>query len=83
MSEWLDAKIQNCVPEDVKLDFIELMRGTICFSEEAVAWANILFGESNALSFSPETKIFLQKTDPLYWQTLLALLIKKTLILKW
>ena len=71
--EWLDAKIQNLVPADVKCDFIELMRGTICFPEEAVEWADILFG-SNVLSFTPETKIFLQKLDPIYWDTLLSLL---------
>jgi nondiscriminating glutamyl-tRNA synthetase len=69
--EWLDAKIQNLVPADIKCDFIELMRGTICFPEEAVEWATILFAGSNALSFSAETKDFLQKVDPVYWQTLL------------
>lgn len=74
LSEWLDVKIQNLVPSGVKLNFIELMRGTICFPEEAVAWASILFSESNTLSFSIETKVFLRKVDPLYWQTLLALL---------
>jgi nondiscriminating glutamyl-tRNA synthetase len=74
LSECLDAKIQNWVPRQVKLDFIELMRGTICFPEEAVEWATILFGEASALSFSVETKLFLRKLDPLYWQTLLALL---------
>ena len=68
---YLDAKIQNLVPADIKCDFIELMRGTICFPEEAVEWATILFAGSNALSFSAETKDFLQKVDPVYWQTLL------------
>ncbi|WP_342220725.1 glutamate--tRNA ligase [Rickettsiella endosymbiont of Miltochrista miniata] len=74
--EWLDAKIQNLVPSDVKLDFIELMRGTICFPDEAVEWATILFSEAGALNFSIETKIFLRKVDPRYWQTLLDLLEK-------
>lgn len=72
--EWLDAKIQNLVPSNVKLDFIELMRGTICFPEEAVAWATILFGEVSALSFSIDSKLFLREVDPVYWQTLLILL---------
>ncbi len=72
--KWLDAKIQDLVPVDVKLDFIELMRGTICFPDEAVQWATILFSEASALNFSIETKIFLRKVDPLYWQTLLDLL---------
>jgi nondiscriminating glutamyl-tRNA synthetase len=74
LSEWLDAKMQNLVPGDVKLDFIELMRGTICFPEEAAEWATILFGGVSALSFSIETKIFLREVDPLYWQTLLDVL---------
>lgn len=74
LSEWLDARIKNLVPDDAKLDFIELMRGTISFPDEAAEWANILFGESNGLSFSIETKIFLRSVDPLYWQTLLELL---------
>jgi nondiscriminating glutamyl-tRNA synthetase len=62
------------VPDAVKLNFIELMRGTICFPEEAVAWATILFGEANALNFSIDSKIFLREVDPRYWQTLLTLL---------
>ncbi len=74
LAAWLDAKIQSLVPADVKLDFIELMRGTICFPDEAVVWASILFTESNALSFSPEIKDFLQKCDLIYWDTLLNLL---------
>ncbi len=74
LSKWLDVKVQNLVPSDVKLDFIELMRGTICFPDEAAEWASILFGELNALSFSIETKVFLRKVDPFYWQTLLDLL---------
>lgn len=74
LSEWLDAKIQGLVPVELTLDFIELMRGTICFPEEAVGWATLLFGEPNTLSFSIDTKIFLQKVDPYYWQTLLSLL---------
>ncbi|MGC1854070.1 MAG: glutamate--tRNA ligase [Candidatus Aquirickettsiella sp.] len=74
LGAWLDAKIQSLVPADVKLDFIELMRGTICFPDEAVVWAGILFTESNALSFSPEVKDFLKKCDPIYWDTLLNLL---------
>ncbi|MFZ0219957.1 MAG: glutamate--tRNA ligase [Candidatus Aquirickettsiella sp.] len=74
LSEWLAAKIQNIVPDKVKLDFIELMRSTICFPEQAVEWATILFAESNTLSFTEEIKDFLQKVDPIYWQTLLTLL---------
>lgn len=72
--DYLDAKIRHLVPADVKLSFIELMRSTICFPEQAVEWATILFTESNVLSFTGEVKDFLQKVDPVYWQTLLALL---------
>jgi nondiscriminating glutamyl-tRNA synthetase len=74
LGEWLDAKIQNLVPSKIKLDFIELMRGTICFPAEAVEWASILFAESNLLIFTEEVKDFLQKVDPIYWQTLEELL---------
>ncbi len=74
LGAWLDAKIQNSVPNEVSVDFIELMRGTICFPDEALEWARIIFGEANALNFSVETKIFLRKVDPLYWQAVLDLL---------
>lgn len=72
LSEWLDTKIQNLEPS-AKLDFIELMRSSICFPEEAVVWVTILF-EAKPLSFSQELKDFLQKVNPIYWQTLLELL---------
>ena len=70
----MDAKLQNLVPEAVKLDFIEVMRGTICFPEEAVAWATILFGDNSALNYSIDTKNFLRNVDPRFWQTFLSLL---------
>lgn len=71
---WLDAKLQNLVPLDSKLDFIDLMRGTICFPEEAVAWAGILFGENSVLNYSIDSKNLLREVDPHYWQTLLSVL---------
>jgi len=72
--EWLKPKIKNLVPYVAELEFIELMRSTICFPEQAVEWATILFAESKGLSFTREVEEFLQKVDPFYWQTLLDLL---------
>jgi glutamyl-tRNA synthetase len=74
LGEWLGGRIQNLVPSAVKADFIELMRSSISFPEEAAAWATILFAECNTLSFTEEIKGFLQKVDLVYWQTLLKLL---------
>ncbi|MEN9917099.1 MAG: glutamate--tRNA ligase [Pseudomonadota bacterium] len=71
---WLEPKLQNLVPAAAKLDFIELMRGTICFPEEAVVWASILFGDNSALNYSVDTENFLRKVEPQYWQALLSLL---------
>lgn len=71
---WLAPKLHDLVPEERKFDFIELMRGTLCFPEEAVVWANLLFGGNNAVSYSVETKNFLREVSPQYWQTLLSLL---------
>lgn len=71
--EWMDNKIQGLVASDVKLAFIELMRTTICFPEEAAEWAKILCVKST-LVFAAETKSFLQNVEPSYWNTLLDLL---------
>lgn len=71
---WLAPKLQDLVPEDVKFEFIELMRGTICFPEEAVVWAAILLSDNVRLNYSNETKKCLREVDPRYWQTLLNLL---------
>lgn len=73
LADWLNAKIQDCVPAAVKPEFIKLMRSTICFPEEAAAWAAVLFADP-ALSFNKEVKDFLQKVEPIYWQTVLTLL---------
>lgn len=70
---WLDEKIKDRVETALKLEFVELMRSTICFPEEAIVWADILFTE-NALVFTPEVKHFLQNLEPIYWDTLLSLL---------
>ena len=70
---WLKVKLQNVVPEDLTGDFIELMRGTICFPEEAVEWATILFADNSALNYSIDTKNFLREVDPCYWQRFLSL----------
>lgn len=81
---WLAPKLQDLVPEDVKFEFIELMRGTICFPEEAVVWAAILLSDNVRLNYSNDTKKCLREVDPRYWQTLLNLLSEysefKTLI---
>lgn len=74
LNKWLNVKIQHCVPTVHQLDFIELMRRSICFPEEALTWATILFAEPNILSLTEEIKDILEKVDPVYWQTLLKLL---------
>lgn len=71
---WLAPKLKDLVPEYVKFDFIELMRGTICFPEEAIPWAGILFSDNSALNYSSDTQKCLREVDPGYWQTLLNLL---------
>ncbi|MFM2323062.1 MAG: glutamate--tRNA ligase [Pseudomonadota bacterium] len=70
---WMDEKIKHRVPSAHQLEFIELMRSTICFPDEAMVWTDILFAETG-LVFTPEVKYFLQQVDPLYWDTLLNLL---------
>lgn len=70
---WMDEPIKHHVPSAHQLEFIELMRSTICFPEEAIAWADILFSETG-LVFTPEVTHFLQQVGPIYWDTLLSLL---------
>jgi nondiscriminating glutamyl-tRNA synthetase len=82
LADWLNAKIQDYVPAAAKSAFIELMRSSICFPEEAVAWATLLFAKTPVLSFNTEVKSFLQKVDPIYWQTLLTLLEQNPLDFK-
>lgn len=71
--EWLGTKIRNLVPQSMQLAFVDLMRSTICFPNQAIAWALILFSE-NPLNFTNEIKNYLQNVDPMYWQRLLTLL---------
>ncbi len=73
---WMDETIKGRVASALKLEFIELMRATICFPEEATLWADILFAETK-LVFTPEVKHFLQAVEPIYWDTLLSLLDNK------
>ena len=76
LAHWMEEKIKGRVLSEFKLEFIELMRATICFPEEATLWADILFAETG-LVFTPEVKQFLQGVEPIYWDTLLGLLDNK------
>lgn len=71
--EWLETKTRNRVPHSAQFAFVELMRSTVCFPEQANVWAMIFFSE-NPLNFTDEMKDYLKKVDPMYWQELLILL---------
>lgn len=71
--DWMDAKILALVPAEHKSEFVELMRSTICFPEEAEGWTNILFSTS-PLVMTTDVKTVLQNVAPDYWDAVLSLL---------
>lgn len=81
LADWLGSEVLARVDKQVQAEFIGLMRTTICFPEEAMVWAKILFTES-ALELTPEVKKILQEVTPSYWNSLSDLLNEENINFK-
>ncbi|NNM58759.1 MAG: glutamate--tRNA ligase [Legionellales bacterium] len=62
---WMGIEVHSIVPAEKHSLFIDTIRPNVCFPEDALRWANLIFDEH--LTYTPENKLVLQETGAAFF----------------